>query len=198
MKVRASAAWKCGAPLLVVLLTGCTSATLTQIAAKQDEDAPRNLESLFVISYIARADQSWDKPFREALGAELKAAGVRHVIQERTPVAVQSDQDAYAREVAEFAPEAVLAIHPREGTVDREGRHLMRRFEAGLFQQVLIDGRRKLLWRAGMTLRPRGFFIAEADLAALARDLVTQLGRDGIVKLPQPVEDTPRHRPRRW
>jgi hypothetical protein len=64
--------------------------------------------------------------------------------------------------------------------VDEKGRHFMRRIDASLIK-TYAGGRRELVWRASIELKPGGMYLAPSDLAVLAHELVGRLREDGIL-----------------
>jgi hypothetical protein len=109
---------------------------------------------------------------------------VKNEVQTRIPLSVQSDRSAYAEAMAKFAPAIWLVVEPGDATVDREGRNLSRRFEAGLFKYGQLKSERLLVWRASILLQPGGAYIQASDMADLARDLVRKLRTDGFIGPP--------------
>jgi hypothetical protein len=115
------------------------------------------------------------------MNRELEKTGAEVRVLSSKPLPLESDKEEQALRVAEFQPEAILVLLPREGTMDRQGRHLLRRFDAGVFRYTADEGRRELLWRADITLRPTGWYLGQDDLQIMARDLVDRLREDGIL-----------------
>lgn len=167
--------------LIGALLAGCGSpppALDMDTAARPLLDP---ITKIVVISQVARVDTDWAAPFAEAITGEFERRGVQSATVSPDPLALDPPLDAYTNALATLTPEAILLVLPREGTVDRSGRQVMRRFETGLFAYTAGEGRGRLLWRAGITLSPAGPYIGPRDLRTLARDIVRQLDRDHLV-----------------
>ena len=176
-------AWRATATAMVLgwLAVGC-AATGTKIISKADPGVAPTGQRILVVSQVAWVDPTWAAAFAKALPSELRKAGYSFRIQSREPLALQADKARYLSEIAEFNPDLVLVIEPGDGTVDQGGRSLSRRFEAGLFRHYTEREHRELVWRATVALEPAGSYITPADMPALARDLVTRLTADGLLK----------------
>lgn len=177
---------------LALLLAACGTTPPVAVESRPDPVAPRvKSKRVFVISQIAKADPQWAAAFAPAIRRELGRAGATAAVQTRDPLAVQSDRDAYAGEIEKFAPEAWLIVVPGDGTVDRDGRQLSRRFEAGLFRRGKEGEGRDLVWRASMLLKPSGAWLRPSDMDRLAGDLVKKLREDGLLGAPRRASRPP-------
>lgn len=173
----------CAAAFLL-LCAGCGTPAVT-IQTRKDVALPvKPSPSLFVVSHIARIDPEWAEAFAASMKASLERYGIKHEVQSRSPLSVQSDRSAYADAMAKFGADAWLVVEPGDATVDRDGRNLSRRFEAGLFRYGQQKKDRLLVWRASILVQPGGAFVSASDMDELARDLVKKLRTDGIIGPP--------------
>lgn len=177
------------APLVLgtLLLAGCgtTSAPPATVTSRRDPTVPpQPFPSIAVISHVAKADPAWAVALAPSLTNVFGHYGVRVLVQNRDPLAVQADRNAYADELAKFAPKAWLVLQPGDGTVDRDGRQTQRRFEAGLFRPGTGATDRVLAWRASIAVNPAAGALQPADMKQLALSLARKLRADGFLAPP--------------
>ena len=173
-----------GLALMAAMLAGCITTSQTDIVSEYDTTSSRLMGSIFVISHLALVEESWAARFESAIQDELHHAGVHAWVQTRDPVGVKFDRARYAEELSSYKPDGVLVLEPGHGTIDKQGRHYLRRFTAGLFEYGSSEEHREPVWRASLLVQPSGPFIRPNDFAVLAHDLVVQLAEDGFVMRP--------------
>lgn len=169
---------------LAWLAVGCAEAGTT-VTSNADRGVASSGQRLLVVSRLAWIDRTWAEAFEKAMLSELRKIEATAAIQTRNPLALQIDKDRYAAQIAEFGPDLILVIEPRDGTVDERGRNRTRRFEAGLFRHFAERNRRELIWRATVTVEPSRDYIRPEDMPGLAGGLATRLIADGMLSKPR-------------
>jgi hypothetical protein len=175
--------------ILTLLLSGCATSpqsTRAEVRSQVDEALmPRMVNRLAVVNHLARAEEAWSEDFSRHMRGYLAHYGVAGLVQTRSPLEVESDKRAFAAELREFQPVAVLVVEPGQGVVGPGGEHREHTFEAGLIPYPPAeDGVRRVVWKARVNLRASGPEIGDADLKELAAVLLRALIDDGVLPPP--------------
>ena len=168
--------------LLVFVVTSCALTTETKISSKRDIILKMSIDSIFVVSHLARIGEGLAESFEDAILYQLKKADVRAMARTIDPLAVESDNINYKYDMNVFNPSAILVVTPQGITQDSRRRKITG-LEVGvtLLLPSLSKTAPHIIWRAQISVKPAGFFLTHKDCSALARDLVDTLYADGVI-----------------
>ncbi len=167
--------------LLSFPLFGCAT-TQTEISSKRGEEARNPVDSMVVVSHLAKGNESWAGTFETTLVREMKKTGLRAKVQTVSPGAGESEKARYTAELKAFDPATILVVKLLGGTKNQYGDIMEERFDATLFRNARRKTDRKVLWNARITLKPGGSQMSGSAYGVLARDLVNQLRADQVIR----------------